>query len=90
MIRPVLGEQEYQSIQTITCTKTVIAHWKNLVGEADNTILRFMREKEPANRTLWKLRWDKGDQTDRPVADISNVRAECHCLSLLDLGANDG
>ncbi|KAL2260127.1 hypothetical protein VTK26DRAFT_5966 [Humicola hyalothermophila] len=31
-----------------------------------------MRRKEPENRGLWKLRWDQGEPTDRPVADISN------------------
>lgn len=71
--RPVLGEQEYEVVQTITATKTVIEHWKNLVLEADNTILRLMRREEPHNRGLWKLRWDQGEPSDRPVADISKV-----------------
>ncbi|KAL2260271.1 hypothetical protein VTK26DRAFT_5757 [Humicola hyalothermophila] len=54
--RAVVGEQEYEIVQTITATKTVITHWKNLVAEADNTILREMRRKDPDNRGLWKLR----------------------------------
>ncbi|KAK3896336.1 hypothetical protein C8A05DRAFT_40171, partial [Staphylotrichum tortipilum] len=70
--RPVLGDEEYEVVQTITCTRTPITHWKNLVAEADNTILRAMRREEPDNHELWKLRWDRGEPKDRPVADISN------------------
>ena len=55
---PVLGEEEYELVQTVTAAKTVITHWKNLVAEADNTILRVMRRKDPGNYGLWKLRWD--------------------------------
>ncbi|KAK4233861.1 hypothetical protein C8A03DRAFT_19135 [Achaetomium macrosporum] len=69
--RAVVGEQEYEIVQTITATKTVITHWKNLVAEADNTVLREMHRKDPDNRGLWKLRWDQGEPSDRPVADIS-------------------
>ncbi|KAL2139235.1 hypothetical protein VTI28DRAFT_5495 [Corynascus sepedonium] len=72
--RPILGEKEYEVVQTITTTRTVISRWKNLVAEADNTILRDMRRKDPDNWGLWKLRWDQGEPSDRPVADISNVR----------------
>ena len=71
--RPALGEEEYETVQMINCTKTVIDHWKNLVAEADNTVLRAMRRKDPDNYRLWKLRWDRGEPKDRPVADISNV-----------------
>ncbi|KAK0734674.1 hypothetical protein B0T26DRAFT_798456 [Lasiosphaeria miniovina] len=66
------GDDESQSIQTITRTKTVISHWRNLVVEADNTILREKRRDDPSIRGLWKLRWDKGDSRDSSVADISN------------------
>jgi len=72
--RPVLGEEEYETVQTITTTKTAISYWKHLVGEADNTILREKRREDPDNRKLWKLRWDQGEPSDRPVADISDVR----------------
>ncbi len=71
--RPTLGEEEYEVVQTITCTRTAIDHWKNLVAEADNTVLRAMRRRDPNNHELWKLRWDRGEPKDRPVADISNV-----------------
>ncbi|KAL2138139.1 hypothetical protein VTI28DRAFT_7389 [Corynascus sepedonium] len=71
-VRPALGPQEYEVVQTITTTKTVIEHWKHLVGEADNTILRPMRRKQPHNHALWKLRWDRGEPKDRLVADITN------------------
>ncbi|KAK3900715.1 hypothetical protein C8A05DRAFT_35625, partial [Staphylotrichum tortipilum] len=75
--RPALGEEEYETVQMINCTKTVIDHWKNLVAEADNTVLREMRRKDPDNYGLWKLRWDLGEPKDRPVADISNwIRKE--------------
>ncbi|KAL2197422.1 hypothetical protein P885DRAFT_60037 [Corynascus similis CBS 632.67] len=47
--RPVLREQEYEVVQTITTTRTVITRWKNLVAEADNTILREKRRKDPDN-----------------------------------------
>ncbi|KAK4118961.1 hypothetical protein N657DRAFT_675226 [Parathielavia appendiculata] len=67
-----LGEEEYETVQTITTTNTVIEHWKNLVAHADNTVLREKRREDPDNSRLWKLRWDPGKQTDRPVADISN------------------
>ncbi len=73
-LRPVLGEQEYELVQTITCTGSVIEHWKTLIGEADNTILRVLRRNDPENCGLWKLRWDQKQTSDRPVADISNVR----------------
>ncbi|KAL2127996.1 hypothetical protein VTI74DRAFT_9856 [Chaetomium olivicolor] len=80
--RPVLGEQKYKVVQMITATKTIIMHWKALVVEADNTILRLMRRKEPYNRGLWKLRWDQGEPSDRPVADISNVsKIDQYCLT---------
>ena len=72
--RPVLGDKESEVIQTITTTKTVIEHWKTLVVEADNTILRVLRHKDPDNRGLWKLRWEQGESSDRPVGNISNVR----------------
>ncbi|KAK3374298.1 hypothetical protein B0T24DRAFT_667365 [Lasiosphaeria ovina] len=56
--RPALGDgdDEYQNIQTITITKTAILHWRNLVVEADNTILREKRREDPSKRGLWKLR----------------------------------
>jgi hypothetical protein len=72
-VRPVLGEEEYEVVQTITTTQTVITQWKTLVAEADNTILRLKRKSDPDNDALWKLRWAKGDSPDGPVADISNV-----------------
>ncbi|KAK4103744.1 hypothetical protein N658DRAFT_494232, partial [Parathielavia hyrcaniae] len=59
--RPVLGEQEFEYVQTITCTTTVITHWKNLVAHADNMILRPMRRDDPDNWQKWKLRWDRGE-----------------------------
>ncbi|KAK4136473.1 hypothetical protein BT67DRAFT_359278, partial [Trichocladium antarcticum] len=37
--RPVLREEEYEVVQTITTTRTMISHWKALIVEADNTIL---------------------------------------------------
>lgn len=72
--RPVLGEEEYETVQTITTTKTLMSYWKHLIGQADNTILRQKRREDPENRRLWKLRWDRGEPSDRPVADISDVR----------------
>ncbi|KAH6847506.1 hypothetical protein B0I37DRAFT_354242 [Chaetomium sp. MPI-CAGE-AT-0009] len=75
-----LGEEEYETVQTITTTNTVIEHWKNLVAHADNTVLREKRREDPDNSRLWKLRWDPGEQTDRPVADISNHLAEKYGL----------
>ncbi|KAK3373520.1 hypothetical protein B0T24DRAFT_266189 [Lasiosphaeria ovina] len=67
--RPALGDgdDEGETIQTITCTKTVILHWKSLVAEADNTILREKRRDDPSKRGLWKLRWDKGESPLPPT-----------------------
>jgi hypothetical protein len=72
-LRPVLGEQESECVQTITTIKAVMKHWESLVAEAVNTILREQRRRDPPNKALWKLRWDPGDSKDRPVADISRV-----------------
>ncbi|KAK4099790.1 hypothetical protein N658DRAFT_487380 [Parathielavia hyrcaniae] len=52
---PVLGEQEFEYVQTITSTTTVITHWRILVAYADNMILRPMRRDDPA-----------ADETRRP------------------------
>ncbi len=50
--RLVLRNEEYEVVQTVTCTRTVIEHWKTLVAEADNTILRAIMRKDPGNHRL--------------------------------------
>lgn len=86
--RPVLGEEEFEIVQTFTTTKTTISHWKSLVAEADNTILRVKRREDPSNHRLWKLRWDQGEPEERPIGDISRVSRINSIEVRESLGAN--
>lgn len=44
---PVLGPEEVVTVQTIGSTRYILEVWKNLVMEADNTVLGDMRQKHP-------------------------------------------
>jgi len=70
----VLGSAEVITIQTVGCTRYILEVWKNLVMEADNTVLRDMRQKHPEEQGKWKLRWEPHRMSrDRPVGDLSTV-----------------
>ncbi|KAK3896625.1 hypothetical protein C8A05DRAFT_39823, partial [Staphylotrichum tortipilum] len=45
--RPVLGDEEYEVVQTITCTRTPITYWKNLWTRKDLAdMFGLIRESE--------------------------------------------
>ncbi|KAH6848186.1 hypothetical protein B0I37DRAFT_376904 [Chaetomium sp. MPI-CAGE-AT-0009] len=51
--RPSLHEkEEYETVQTVTTTKTIVTHWRSLVTHANNTLLREKRQEDPENRSL--------------------------------------
>ncbi|KAI1322660.1 hypothetical protein F5Y16DRAFT_30440 [Xylariaceae sp. FL0255] len=69
-----LGPEEYEWKNAVTSAVTLTEVWKNLVVEADNTVLREKRQKEPQFWRLWKLAFVERDK-DGPVAEISRAIA---------------
>jgi len=68
-----LGPEEFRVVRTVNSASTVMALWKTLVLNADNTILMQKRREDPTNKNKWRLRWDAGKLTQGPVYEISKV-----------------
>ncbi|KAI0517218.1 hypothetical protein F5B22DRAFT_134403 [Xylaria bambusicola] len=69
-----LGPEEYQWAREVGSAVTVLELWKNLVVEADLTILWKKRQEARKNRRHWMLAFVGGDKTG-PVAEVSRFIA---------------
>jgi hypothetical protein len=46
---PVLGEEEYERRRTVNYAATVLKRWRDLIAEADSTVLLKQRKADPVN-----------------------------------------
>jgi hypothetical protein len=51
----VLGLEEYEDRRMLNSATTVLSMWRKLVKEADLTILKEKREREPGTADKWRL-----------------------------------
>ena len=74
---PVLGPQESEDRRTVNSASSVIQCWRELIAEADATVLRDQRERDPENFDKWRLKFtDHTNQRGRgPVFEICQVCA---------------
>ncbi|OCK91338.1 uncharacterized protein K441DRAFT_223485 [Cenococcum geophilum 1.58] len=69
----VLGPKEYEYRRTVNSASSVTQCWRELIAEADSTVLRKRRDEEPDKENLWRLKFlDHTNQRGRgPVFEIS-------------------
>lgn len=73
--RHCLGPEETKEVPTIKAATTIIAFWRALVVEADDRVLRPMREAHLNEMAVWRLTWSPGGSSrgQGPVHDISQA-----------------
>jgi hypothetical protein len=74
-----LGPEEYKWQRTVGHAITVAEVWKNLVCEADSTVLMKKRREDGRERRQWMLAYAEKDKTG-PIAEVSRVWS-CTCLT---------
>lgn len=72
----ILGPEEYQDRGTVNSASTVIQCWRELIAQADSTVLLDKRREDPGNYQQWRLKFiDHTTQRGQgPVFEICQVR----------------
>jgi hypothetical protein len=74
----VLGPEEYEDGRMLNSATTVLAMWRKLVKEADLTVLREKRQREPGTADKWRLRFHNHNArfptSSTTIFDVSKVR----------------
>jgi hypothetical protein len=70
-----LGPEEYEYRRTVNSASTVIQCWRELIAQADSTVLREKRREEPHKFQQWRLKFiDHTNQRGQgPVFEICQV-----------------
>lgn len=73
--KPSLGEEESEEVPLIRSASTINKVWKDLVGYANDVVLRKKREKDPENAWRWTIKYTDVKQGSLcgPVSQITNV-----------------
>jgi 6-pyruvoyl-tetrahydropterin synthase len=53
----VLGPEEYEHRRTMNSASSVTQVWRELIAQADSTVLREKRRTDPDNRHIWRLKF---------------------------------
>ncbi|KAF2731199.1 hypothetical protein EJ04DRAFT_16250 [Polyplosphaeria fusca] len=69
----VLGPEEYEWRRTVNSASSVTQYWRELIAEADATVLRDQRRKDPENYDKWRLKFlsHTHQRGQGPVFEIS-------------------
>lgn len=76
-----IGLAERETQRTLKSASSLMAVWRNLVIESNNTVLGQKRREDPANKQRWTLQFKDGlfnDQGSGPLYDV--IRVSSHCL----------
>ncbi|KAF1973216.1 hypothetical protein BU23DRAFT_568519 [Bimuria novae-zelandiae CBS 107.79] len=77
----VLGPEEYEYRRTVNSASTVIQCWRELIAQADSTVLLDKRREDPRNFQQWRLKFiDHTNQRGQgPVFEICQRAADIPC-----------
>ncbi|KAF2191615.1 hypothetical protein K469DRAFT_746890 [Zopfia rhizophila CBS 207.26] len=71
----VLGPEECEWRRTVNSASSVTQYWRELIAEADATVLRDKRRKDPKNFAKWRLKFlsHTHQRGQGPVSEISQL-----------------
>ena len=75
----VLGPEEYEDRRMLNSATTLLGMWRKLVKEADLTVLKEKRQREPGDQDRWRLRFHAQNarypSSSSTTYEVSQVRA---------------